>query len=76
MVQGIFPFREAKRSDYFYSMIKRGQLDLYWRKVSGSKLSSEFKDLIIFPAIDFITGFFKPHLFLSIMYAVLTVNVS
>ena len=47
MVQGIFPFREAKRSDYFFSMIKRGQLDLYWRTVSGSKLSSEFKDLII-----------------------------
>jgi len=47
IVQGIFPFKEAKKDEYFYSLILNGQLDKYWDKVGGGSLSPEFKDLIL-----------------------------
>lgn len=47
IVQGIFPFKEAKKDEYFYNMILTGNLDTYWKKVGGQSLSSEFKDLIL-----------------------------
>ena len=47
IVQGIFPFKEAKKDEYFYSLILAGNLDTYWDKTGGKNLSSEFKDLII-----------------------------
>lgn len=46
IVHGIFPFKEAKRDEYFYNMIMSGRLDTYWWKVGGVNLSAEFKDLI------------------------------
>lgn len=46
-MQGIFPFKEAKKDEYFYSLILNGQLDKYWDKVGGGSLSPEFKDLIL-----------------------------
>jgi len=47
IVQGIFPFKEAKKDEYFYNLIINGKLDQYWAKVGGNSLSPEFKDLIL-----------------------------
>lgn len=47
IVQGIFPFKEAKKDEYFYNLILNGKLDTYWKKVGGQNLSPEFKDLIL-----------------------------
>ena len=47
IVQGIFPFKEAKKDEYFYNLILQGKLDTYWQKVGGQNLSAEFKDLIL-----------------------------
>jgi serine/threonine protein kinase len=47
IVQGIFPFKEARTEEYFYNLICTGQLDLYFQKTNGTGLSNEFKDLII-----------------------------
>ena len=47
IVQGIFPFKEAKKDEYFFNLIMKGELDTYWKKTGGQNLSKEFKDLII-----------------------------
>jgi len=47
IVQGIFPFKEAKPDEYFYNLIINNKLDTYWNKVGGNSLSDEFKDLIL-----------------------------
>lgn len=47
IVHGIFPFKEARREEYFYNLLMSGQNDLYFNKVNGSDLSPEFKDLIL-----------------------------
>ena len=47
IVQGIFPFKEARKEEYFYNLILQGQTDTYFQKVNGSGLSEEFKDLIL-----------------------------
>jgi serine/threonine protein kinase len=47
IVQGIFPFKEAKKDEYFYKLILEGDLETYWKKTGGQTLSKEFKDLII-----------------------------
>jgi len=47
IVQGIFPFKEARKEEYFYNLILQGQIDTYFSKVNGNGLSLEFKDLIL-----------------------------
>jgi serine/threonine protein kinase len=47
IVNGIFPFKEATSSDIYYQLITQGQLEAYWNKVGVSKVSWEFKDLVI-----------------------------
>lgn len=47
IVQGIFPFKEAKKDEYFYNLILSGKMDQYWAKVGGQNLSKDFKDLIL-----------------------------
>jgi len=47
IVQGIFPFKEAKKDEYFYNLLINGQFEKYWKKVGGERLSPEFKDLIL-----------------------------
>lgn len=47
IVQGIFPFKEARKEEYFYNLLMTGQTDLYFQKVNGEGLSAEFKDLIL-----------------------------
>jgi serine/threonine protein kinase len=47
IVQGIFPFKEAKKDEYFYNLLLTGKLETYWKKTGGQKLSNDFKDLIL-----------------------------
>lgn len=47
IVQGIFPFKEAKPDEYFYNLILKGKFDIYWKKVGGESLSEDFKDLVM-----------------------------
>ena len=47
IVQGIFPFKEAKKDEYFYSLLLKGDVETYWKKTGGQNLSPEFKDLIL-----------------------------
>jgi serine/threonine protein kinase len=47
IVQGIFPFKEARTEEYFYNLIVTGQTEHYFKKVNGENLSTEFKDLIL-----------------------------
>lgn len=47
IVQGIFPFKEARKEEYFYNLLLTGQIDTYFTKVNGHDLSPEFKSLIL-----------------------------
>jgi serine/threonine protein kinase len=47
IVQGIFPFKEARKEEYFYNLLLQGKIDTYFQKVNGNNLSPEFKDLIL-----------------------------
>jgi len=47
MVQGIFPFKEARKEEFFYNLLLTGQIDTYFSKVNGAGLSQEFKSLIL-----------------------------
>lgn len=47
IVQGIFPFKEAKKDEYFYNLLLTGQTEYYWKKVGGQGLSQDFKDLVL-----------------------------
>ena len=47
IVQGIFPFKEARKEEYFYKLLLDGRIDTYFSKVNGNSLSAPFKDLIL-----------------------------
>merc|ERR1712051_881151 len=47
IVQGIFPFKEARKEEYFYNLLLQGKTDTYFQKVNGAGLSEDFKDLIL-----------------------------
>jgi serine/threonine protein kinase len=47
IVQGIFPFKEAKKDEYFYNLLLKGDFDTDWKKTGGQNLSDDFKDLIL-----------------------------
>ena len=46
IVVGIFPFKEAKKDEYYYQMLYKKDFSTYWKKVGGNQLSNDFKDLI------------------------------
>ena len=46
VVLGIFPFREAKKDDYYYNLLLNGKYEEYWQVVGGADLSNDFKNLI------------------------------
>lgn len=46
IVQGLFPFREAKLDEFFYNLLLNDP-EKYFQKVKGENLSDEFKDLIV-----------------------------
>jgi len=35
IVQGIFPFKEAKKDEFFYNLLMKGDYDTYWKKTGG-----------------------------------------
>lgn len=47
IVQGIFPFKEARKEEYFYKLLLDGKIDTYFQKTNGTGLSDDFKDLIL-----------------------------
>lgn len=47
IVQGIFPFQEAKKDEYYYNLLLKGDYHTYWKKTGGDALSDEFKDLVL-----------------------------
>lgn len=47
IVQGIFPFKEARKEEYFYNLLLTGQIETYFEKVNGTGLSDDFKDMIL-----------------------------
>ena len=47
IVQGIFPFKEARKEEYFYKLLLEQRHDTYFTKVNGNSLSDSFKDLIL-----------------------------
>ena len=48
MTRGLFPFQEARRTDYWYNLIRTGETEQYFTKIDkNNSLSAEFKDLII-----------------------------
>ena len=47
IVQGIFPFKEARKEEYFYGLLLNGRVEHYWTKVNGGTLSQAFKDLVL-----------------------------
>jgi len=46
LVRGIFPFKEARKEEYFYNLLCQGKYAEYWNKVESAYLSEEFKDLV------------------------------
>lgn len=47
IVQGTFPFKEAKKDEYYYNLLYTGQIEKYFQKTGASGLSEEFRDLIV-----------------------------
>jgi len=47
LVHGIFPFKEARKDEFFYNLLMTGQHDKYWDQVQGHKLTPEFRDLMV-----------------------------
>lgn len=46
LIRGIFPFKEARKEEFFYNMLIQGQYAEYWEKVQGTYLSEECRDLL------------------------------
>ena len=46
IVMGIYPFKEARKDEYFYKNLYKGKNSTYWNKVGGEHLSSDLKDLL------------------------------
>ena len=40
IVQGIFPFKEARKEEYFYNLLLQGKTDTYFQKVNGTDRKS------------------------------------
>ena len=47
LVRGLFPFGEARSSDYWYNLLRQGQYDQYFSRLdSKGRLSPEFRHLV------------------------------
>ena len=46
IVRGIFPFKEARKEEFFYNMLINKKYEEYWAKVQGESLSASCKDLL------------------------------
>lgn len=46
LVRGIFPFKEARKEEFFFNLLSQGKYNEYWEKVQGNYLSESCRDLI------------------------------
>jgi serine/threonine protein kinase len=46
LVRGIFPFKEARKEEYFYNLLCQRNFSEYWTKVESTYLSAECRDLL------------------------------
>jgi serine/threonine protein kinase len=46
LVRGIFPFKEARKEEFFYSFLCQKNYDEYWAKVESTYLSADCRDLL------------------------------
>lgn len=46
LIQGIFPFKEARKEEYFYSLLMQGKTLEYWDKVKGTALTKDCRELL------------------------------
>ena len=46
LIRGIFPFKEARKEEFFYNMLVQEKYNEYWEKVQGHYLSDECRDLL------------------------------
>jgi serine/threonine-protein kinase SRK2 len=46
LVRGIFPFKEARKEEFFYSLLQQRKFAEYWTKVESTYLSEECRDLL------------------------------
>ena len=46
LIKGIFPFKEARKEEFFYNLLATEKYNEYWEKVQGKNLSADCKDLI------------------------------
>lgn len=46
IIRGIFPFKEARKEEFFYNMLAGEKYSEYWEKVQGNYLSADCRDLI------------------------------
>jgi serine/threonine protein kinase len=46
LIRGIFPFKEARKEEFFYNLLIQGNYKEYWEKVQSTHLSEECKDLL------------------------------
>lgn len=46
LIRGIFPFKEARKEEFFYNLLANEKYNEYWEKVQGNYLSVECRDLI------------------------------
>eukprot|EP00347_Sterkiella_histriomuscorum_P002389 403368348 len=46
LIRGIFPFKEARKEEFFYNLLIQGNYAEYWEKVQGTYLSEECRDLL------------------------------
>lgn len=46
LIRGIFPFKEARKEEYFYSLLCQKNYQEYWSKVESNHLSEDCRDLL------------------------------
>lgn len=46
LIKGIFPFKEARKEEFFYNLLIQGKFEEYWEKVQGQSLSEDCRDLL------------------------------
>jgi serine/threonine-protein kinase SRK2 len=46
LVRGIFPFKEARKEEFFFSFLVSKNYSEYWKKVESTYLSAPCRDLL------------------------------
>lgn len=47
MIQGTFPFSQARTDEYYYKYLVRGETEKYFKKTGSADLSDDLKDLLV-----------------------------